>query len=72
MQQSPTPPNYHPPLSAHPLQGLCFDCQLLDPGRIPMAEHDVPMDAVVTPSRVINVAAAAAAHSAAGAEAAKG
>jgi 5-formyltetrahydrofolate cyclo-ligase len=27
--------------------------QVLEPGRIPMAEHDVPLDAVVTPDEVI-------------------
>ena len=34
--------------------GLCFDAQIMEPGAIPMAEHDVYMDMLVTPSRVID------------------
>lgn len=35
------------------LQGLCFGVQLVEPGTIPMAPHDVRMDLLVTPGGVV-------------------
>ena len=38
------------------LIGACFDCQLLPPAAtLPREPHDVPMDAVVTASRVLQL-----------------
>lgn len=34
-------------------QGLCLSCQLLPVGEIPMAAHDVRVDAVAHPGGVI-------------------
>ncbi len=33
--------------------GICYDCQLID-GTIPVEQHDVQMDAVVTESQIID------------------
>jgi 5-formyltetrahydrofolate cyclo-ligase len=40
-------------------QGLAFDCQLLPPGSIPMAAHDVRMDLLATPAGLVDCRAPA-------------
>lgn len=48
---TPKAPSSQPPF----LIGACFDCQLLPPAAtLPREPHDVPMDAVVTASRVLH------------------
>ena len=51
-RSTPKAPSSHRPF----LIGVCFDCQLLPPAAtLPREPHDVPMDAVVTASRVLQL-----------------
>mgnify|MGYP006309131983 CR=1 FL=1 len=34
--------------------GICYDCQLYE-GTIPVEDHDIPVDAIVTESEIIKV-----------------
>jgi hypothetical protein len=47
---------------AMPAQGLCFDCQILDSGALPMDPHDFPMHVLVTPTRVFDCRKGAVSH----------
>ena len=36
-----------------PVVAVIFDDEVLDPGEIPTEAHDVPIDAIITPTRTI-------------------
>lgn len=38
-----------------PVVAIIFDDEVLEPGQIPLEAHDVPIDAIITPTRTIRV-----------------
>ena len=38
-----------------PVVAVIFDDEVLEPGQIPLEAHDVPIDAIITPTRTIRV-----------------